>query len=151
MIYKAATPEEYISQLPPDRKDSFNKLRETILQNLPAGYEEGIQYGMLGYYVPLSIYPKGYRGNRKQPLPFTNLASQKNYIALYHSGLYAQPELLKWFKANYPKHCHTKLDMGKSCVRFKKMDSIPFDLIAQLMQKITVNEWIQLYEGSGTN
>ena len=107
-----------------------------------------MNYGMIGYIVPHSTYPNGYHCNPKLPLPFINLASQKNFIALYHMGIYANPQLLDWFVAEYPKHSTQKLDMGKSCIRFKKMDQIPFDLIAELMQKITVNEWIKCYESN---
>ena len=140
--------EDYLKEVPEERKIPMNKLRQTILNNLPQGFIEEMSYGMIGYIVPHSVYPKGYHCNPKLPLPFINLASQKNFIALYHMGIYANPELLNWFVAEYPKHCTQKLDMGKSCIRFKKMDQIPFDLIAELMQKITVNEWIKCYESN---
>ncbi|MDD7915557.1 DUF1801 domain-containing protein [Polaribacter ponticola] len=146
MTYEAKTPEEYISQLPDDRKLVVEKLRKIINKNLPKGFEEGINYKMLGYYVPHSKYPDGYHCNPKLPLPFMNIASQKNSVNLYHSGIYAIPELLKWFVNEYPKHCKRKLDMGKSCIRFKKMDDIPYELIAELVSKLTVNEWINTYE-----
>jgi len=142
----AKTPEEYIAQIPEDRIPYFKKLRETIINNIPKGFEEQISYGMIGYVVPKSIYPNGYHCDTNLPLPFANIASQKNFIALYHMGIYANPELLNWFVAEYPKHCKRKLDMGKSCIRFKKNEDIPFELIAELMQKITVKEWIDLYE-----
>lgn len=146
MQYKATTPEDYIDQIPEERKAVFSKLRKTILDNLPTGFQEQISYGMIGYVVPHELYPPGYHCDTKLPLPFINLASQKNFIALYHMGMYAKKELLDWFVAEYPKHCKTKLDMGKSCVRFKKMDDIPFDLIASLCTKMTPNDWINLYE-----
>lgn len=146
MKYEAATPDEYIAQLPEDRKEVIEKLREIIKDNLPKGFEEGINYNMLGYYVPHSIYPSGYHCDPKLPLPFMNLASQKNSVNLYHSGIYANPEIHDWFVAEYPKHAKRKLDMGKSCIRFKKMDDIPYDLIAELCTKITVEDWIALYE-----
>ena len=103
-------------------------------------------YGMLAYVVPQSIYPDGYHCNPKLPLPFINLASQKNFIALYHSGIYASKELYNWFLAAYPKHCKRKIDMGKSCIRFKNINDIPYDLIGELCAKITVAQWIEQYE-----
>lgn len=146
MKYEAATPEEYIAQLPEDRKEVVEKLRTIIKQNLPEGFEEGINYKMLGYYVPHSIYPNGYHCDPKLPLPFMNVASQKNSVNVYHSGIYAIPEIHDWFVAEYPKHAKRKLDMGKSCIRFKKMDDIPYELIAELCKKITVDDWIKTYE-----
>ncbi len=148
MQIKAKNPEEYIAQIPEDRIPYFNKLRQTILNNIPKGFEEQMSYGMIGYVVPKSLYPNGYHCDTNLPLPFTNIASQKNFIALYHSGIYANPEILNWFVGEYPKHCKRKLDMGKSCIRFKKAEEIPFDLIAELMKKITVKEWITLYENN---
>ncbi|WP_136482131.1 DUF1801 domain-containing protein [Cognatitamlana onchidii] len=146
MQYKASSPEDYISQLPQERQAPIKKLRAVILKNLPPGFEEGIQYGMIGYYVPHTTYPDGYHCNPKEPLPFMNFASQKNSINLYHSGIYAIPELYDWFVAEYPKHSKLKLDMGKSCVRFKKIETIPYRLIAELCQKITVESWVETYE-----
>ena len=142
----AKTPEEYIAQIPIDKIPYFKKLRETILQNIPKGFEEQMSYGMIGYVVPKSIYPNGYHCNTDLPLPFTNIASQKNFIALYHSGIYASKDIHDWFVSEYPKHCKLKLDMGKSCIRFKKAAEIPFELIAELMQKMSVNKWVELYE-----
>jgi len=146
MTYHANTPEEYIAQLPQDRQRVIKKLRTIIKTNLPKGFEEGINYKMLGYYVPHSIYPDGYHCNSKDPLPFLNIASQKNSVNLYHSGIYAEPKLYDWFVAEYPKHCKRKLDMGKSCIRFKKMDDIPYELIGELCKKMSVEEWITIYE-----
>jgi uncharacterized protein YdhG (YjbR/CyaY superfamily) len=146
MKYKANSPDEYIAQLTPERKAVIEKLRGIILQNLPNGFEEQLSYGMLGYVVPHSLYPAGYHVQPELPLPFINLASQKNFIALYHSGIYADPALMNWFKNEYPIHCKRKLDMGKSCVRFKSMDDIPYELIAELCTKMTPTEWISLYE-----
>ena len=142
----AKTPLEYITQLPEDRKTPIQKLRTTILEPLDPKFQECINYGMLGYVVPFTICPDGYHCNPKLPLPFMNLASQKSYIAVYHSGMYAKKEIYDWFVAEYPKYCTTKLDMGKSCVRFKKMDDIPYTLIGQLAAKMSVDEWITLYE-----
>lgn len=148
MKIEASSPEEYISKIPAERQEAFRKLRKKILDNLPEGFEEGKQYGMIAYEVPKSIYPAGYHCKPFPPLPFANLASQKNFIAFYHMGMYAKPELLDWFTAEYPKRCKYKLDMGKSCVRFKKMDDIPFGLIGELMQKMSVQEWIDIYENN---
>jgi uncharacterized protein YdhG (YjbR/CyaY superfamily) len=146
MKIHANNPEEYIAQLPEERKEVMQKLRELILKNLPKGFKEIMNYGMIGYVVPHEIYPKGYHCDSKLPLPFMNIASQKNFVALYHMGIYADENLLMWFQENYSKHCKTKLDMGKSCIRFKKMDQIPYQLIGELCQKMTVQEWISLYE-----
>ena len=146
MQIKADTPEQYIDQLPVDRKQIISKLRKTILDNLPKGFVETISYGMLGYVIPHAIYPGGYHCDPKLPLPFINIASQKNYVALYHMGIYADKKLLDWFVSEYPKHCKTKLDMGKGCIRFKKPELIPYDLIAQLTSKISSEEWIKIYE-----
>ena len=146
MQSKALTPEQYLSELPDDRKDAVLKLRNTIKDNLPKGFEEVMSYGMLGYVVPHSIYPNGYHCDPKLPLGFMSLASQKNFIAVYHMGVYGSSELHDWFVAEYPKHCKTKLDMGKSCIRFKKIDDIPYDLIAELARKMTVEQWISNYE-----
>ena len=146
MQSKATTPEQYLSELPEDRKEAMLKLRNAIKENLPQGFEEVISYGMLGYVVPHSIYPSGYHCNPKLPLPFINLASQKNFIALYHMGIYANKNLESWFFSEYPKHVKTKLDMGKSCIRFKKMDDIPFDFIGELAAKVSVEDWISNYE-----
>ena len=146
MQSKALTPEQYLSELPDDRKATMLKLRKKIKDNLPKGFEEVMSYGMLGYVVPHSIYPNGYHCDPKLPLGFMSLASQKNFIAVYHMGVYGSSELHDWFVAEYPKHCKTKLDMGKCCIRFKKMDDIPFDLIAELSRKITVKQYIDDYE-----
>ena len=146
MQSKATTPEQYLSELPEDRKEAILKLRNAIKENLPQGFEEVISYGMLGYVVPHSIYPSGYHCDPKLPLPFINLACQKNFIALYHMGIYANKNLESWFVSEYPKHVKTKLDMGKSCIRFKKMDDIPFDFIGELAAKVSVEDWISNYE-----
>ncbi|WP_336958128.1 DUF1801 domain-containing protein [Chryseobacterium contaminans] len=138
--------EDYLSKIPEERQESFKKLYNVINNNLPKGFEEISNYGMLGWVVPLKTYPAGYHCTPGTPLPFINLASQKNFIALYHMGLYSRPELLEWFVAEYPKHSKKKLDMGKSCVRFKKPEDIPFELIAELSQKMTVDDWIGIYE-----
>ncbi len=146
MIYDAATPEDYINQVPEERQQGLKTLRITILENLPIGFEEGMQYGMIGYYVPHGIYPDGYHCKPSEPLPFMSFASQKNSINIYHSGLYALPDLYEWFVSEFPKHSTRKLDMGKSCIRFKKVQDIPFKLIGELASKLTVKEWITVYE-----
>ncbi|MDI6050291.1 DUF1801 domain-containing protein [Flavobacterium sp. XS2P24] len=142
----ATTVSAYLEEIPEERKDALKKLRETILKNIPKGFVEQMTYGMIGYVVPHSIYPNGYHCNPELPLPFMSFASQKNFIAIYHMGIYANPELLNWFVTEYPKHSTQKLDMGKSCIRFKKADQIPFELIAELAQKMSVQEWITCYE-----
>jgi len=146
MTSKATTPEQYLKELPADRKEPVTKLRNTILKNIPKGFEERMTYGMIGYVVPHEIFPAGYHCDPALPLGFVNLASQKNFIALYHMGIYGSPELLKWFTTEYPKHTKAKLDMGKSCIRFKKPEDIPYKLIGDLMKKISVKDWITMYE-----
>lgn len=144
----AKTVTEYLESLPADRKEAFSKIRNIFLQKMPRGFEERIGYGMIGYVVPHSTFPAGYHCDPKLPLPFVNLASQKNFIALYHMGMYANKELLDWFVAEYPKHAKAKLDMGKSCVRFKKMDDIPYGLLEELASKMSVDDWISLYQSA---
>jgi len=146
MSLDAKTTKDYISQLPEERQEVILKLRKVILDNLPKGYEEQMNYGMLGYVVPHSIYPDGYHCDTKLPLPFMNLASQKNFVAVYHMGIYANKELMDWFIDEYPNYSKRKLDMGKSCIRFKKIEEIPYDLIGELASKISVVEWIKIYE-----
>ena len=146
MPSKAISPEQYINELPEDRKEPFQKIRQQILNNLPKQMEETISYGMLGYVVPHAVYPNGYHCNPKLPLPFMNLASQKNFIAVYSMVLYSKKELMDWFILEYKKRCKYKLDMGKSCIRFKKMDDIPFDLIGELTAKVSTKSWIKIYE-----
>jgi hypothetical protein len=142
----AKTPQEYIDSLPDDRKEAVKELRKVALKNLPKGFSEVMAYGMLGYVVPLSKYPAGYHCDPKLPLGFMNIASQKNFIAIYHMCMYGDGKLLKWFTDEYPKHTKAKLDMGKSCVRFKKLDQIPYKLIGELASKITPDQWIEIYE-----
>ncbi len=142
----ATTVSAYLEEIPEERKDALKKLRETILKNIPKGFVEQMTYGMIGYVVPHSIYPNGYHCTPELPLPFISFASQKNFIAIYHMGIYANPELLNWFVTEYPKHSTQKLDMGKSCIRFKKANQIPFELIAELAQKMSVQELITCYE-----
>jgi len=148
MLAAATTVEEYINNLPSERKEAITHLRDVIKDNLPKGFDEVINYGMIGYVVPKTLFAAGYHADPKMPLPFMNIASQKNYIALYHMGLYGSKKLLDWFKAEYPKHSTAKLDMGKSCIRFKKPEQIPFQLIAELSRKITPEDWIRIYSNA---
>ncbi len=148
MKTEANSPDEYFDNLPEERKAAMAKLRQVILENLPSGFEETISYGMIGYVVPKSIYPNGYHCDPKLPLPFVNLASQKNFIAIYHMGLYADKELMEWYVTEYAKRFPKKPDMGKSCLRFTKPELIPFDLIADLMKKMTVERWIEIWESN---
>lgn len=146
MNYKVKSVEEYIHQLPEERKEVFKKLRNIILKNIPKGFEEEMLYDMPAYFVPHSLYPNGYHVKPELPLPFINIASQKNFIAFYHMGIYNDQKLLDWFTSEYPKHVKNKLDMGKSCIRFKKIDQIPFNLLGELVSKMSVEEWIKNYE-----
>lgn len=146
MQSQAKTPDLYLKELPEDRKIAIGKLRKTILENLPEGFEEEMSYGMIGYVVPFSVYPKGYHCNPKLPLPYINIGSQKNFIAMHHMGIYGDESLMNWFLSEYPKHSKTKLDMGKGCVRFKKMDDIPYELIAELVRKVSVQGYVETYE-----
>ena len=146
MQSKATTPEAYIAEMPKDRQEAFKKLLAIIKKNLPKGFKEVMSYGMIGYVVPHTMYPAGYHCDPKQPLPFMCVASQKNFIAIYHMGIYANPELLKWFTEAHAKASSKKLDMGKSCMRYKKPEDIPYSLIGELASKITPAEWIDIYE-----
>ena len=146
MQSKATTPEEYLAELSEDRRIVMEQLRKTTLENMPKGLVEEMSYGMLGYVVPHSIYPSGYHCSPELPLPLFSIASQKNTINIYHMMLYADQNLHDWFVAEYPKHSKAKLDMGKSCIRFKKMDDIPYELIGNLLAKVSVEEWIEVYE-----
>jgi len=139
---------EYLERLPEERREAVERLREMILANLPKGFEETISYGMISYVVPHSIYPKGYHVNPEEPLPFISLASQKNHIAVYHSGIYMIPELEEWFRDEYARRVDTKLDMGKSCIRFRNPKKIPYDLLEELINKVSVEEYVDLYERS---
>lgn len=140
------TVEEILTNVPDDRKQPFNKLHEVIVKNLPKGFVAAISYGGLGYVVPHTIYPDGYHCKPSEPLPFAGIASQKHSINFYHMGIYSDPKLMKWFVTEYPKHSKQKPDMGKSCIRFKKFDDIPYKLIGELMKKMSVKDWINIYE-----
>ena len=146
MKIEANSPDEYVEKVPEERRPSFERLRQTVLDHLPAGFEEVMSYGMIGYVVPHSMYPDGYHCTPALPLPFMNIANQKNFIAFYHMGIYAEPELLEWFLSEYKALNLRKLDMGKSCMRFKKWEEIPFELIGQLVAKRSPEDWIAVYE-----
>ena len=137
---------DILSNIPSERAEHFNQLHDVIVKNLPNGFEAGISYGGLGYVIPHTLYPAGYHCKPIEPLPFAGISSQKNSINFYHMGMYSDPLLYEWFVTEYPKHSKKKLDMGKSCVRFKNPDEIPFKLIAELMRKMSAQEWINLYE-----
>jgi hypothetical protein len=145
MTSKATTPEAYLNELPADRKPAITAIRKAILDNLPKGFEETMQYGMLSYVVPHSIYPAGYHCKPADALPFISLASQKAHISFYHMALY-EGSLLEWFQEEWPKYSSKKLDMGKSCVRFKKPEDVPVELLGKLCKKMKPKEWITLYE-----
>jgi len=146
MQIKATSPDEYLEMIPEDRKEVMSKLRSVIKEKLPFGFQETMSYGMIGYVVPHTLYPNGYHCTPELPLPFMNIASQKNFIGVYHMGVYANKDLLDWFVNEFPKHSKLKLDMGKSCIRFKKPEQIPFELIGELASKMTVEQWITIYE-----
>ena len=146
MQSKATTVEAYIAELPEDRQKMINEFRKVIKKNMPKGFQECMNYGMIGWVVPHSKYPGGYHCNPKDPLPFMGLASQKNSVNFYHMGIYGDPKLLKWFTDEHAKASSKKLDMGKSCVRYKKAEDIPFKLIGELAAKISVDDWIARYE-----
>ncbi len=146
MKSKAKTAEEYISELEGVQRQQIEGLRKIVLENLPEGFEEGMGYGMLAYVVPLTKYPAGYHCDPKLPLPFINIAAQKRHTALYHSGLYADPQLNEWFVEEFTKRTGKKPDLGKSCLRFKFKDEIPEGLIGELCRKINPDHWIKIYE-----
>lgn len=140
------TVNEILKSVSEEKAESFNKLHNVIVKNLPKGFEAAISYGGLSYVIPHSLYPAGYHCKPSEPLPFASIASQKSSINFYHMGIYSSPKLLEWFVNEYPKHSKQKLDMGKSCIRFKKLDEIPYELIGELMQKMSAKEWIDIYE-----
>jgi hypothetical protein len=146
MQSKAVTVDTYLAELPEDRKRAMAGLRKVIKKNLPKGFKEGMGYGMAGWSVPHSLYPPGYHCTPELPLPFMGIASQKNFIAIYHMGVYADPQLLKWFTEAHAKASPKRLDMGKSCIRYKKPEDIPYKLIGELAAKITPEKWINIYE-----
>lgn len=145
MKNKATTPAEYLASLPDDRRKALEAVRKVIRKNLPKGYAEGIQYGMLGYFVPHSVYPDGYHCDPKQPLPFASIASQKNHMGIYLMCIYSSPEREKWFRKAWTA-TGKKLDMGKSCVRFKKLEDVPLDVVGEAIRRVPVKDYIAQYE-----
>jgi hypothetical protein len=148
MQSSAATVDEYLASLPEGRRAVMTALRKAVKKNLPKGFKEVMGYGNMGWVVPHSMYPDGYHCDPKTPLPFLGLASQKNHIAVYHMGVYSSGSLREWFEAEWPKHSSKKLDMGKSCIRFRKPEDVPVALIGELASKMTPQQWIDLYETS---
>lgn len=148
MKIEAKTVEEYIDQLPEDRQEVFKKLRKIIKLSLPQGFEEKIQYDMISYVVPRKIYPEGYHVDPSQELGFLSIGNQKNHVGIYHSGIYMISDLEEWFVNEYPNHMKTKLDMGKSCIRFKNMKTIPYELLQELFTKVTPEEFVEVYESA---
>jgi hypothetical protein len=148
MKINSLSPEEYLQNLPDAKKEAMIALRNILVTHLPTGFVEVMSSGMLGYVVPHTVYAQGYHCNPKQPLPFINLAAQKNHIALYHIGLYMNKPLSIWLEKEWIKVSKQKLDKGKGCIRFKKPSEIPFELIARLAEKITVEQWISIYESA---
>ncbi len=146
MQIKAENPEEYTSQINEQQRPAILKLREVINKSIPEGFKESTGYGMMGWCVPHSIFPAGYHCKPTDPLPFAGIAAQKNFIAVYHMGIYAIPELLNWFTAEHAKRSPKRLDMGKSCIRYKKPEDIPYDLIGELFSKLTVKDWVKVYQ-----
>jgi hypothetical protein len=144
MQSKAKTADEYILTLPDERAEIIAALRNEIKKNLPKGFEETMQYGMISYVVPHKLYPAGYHTNPKDALPFMSVASQKNHIAVYHMAVYEGP-LHDWFVKEWKKYSDKKLDMGKSCIRFRKPEDIPVKLIGELASRITPKQWIEIY------
>lgn len=147
MIKKSEAVDKYIAAQPQDRQNDLNELRDTLIKSLPSGFEETIGYGMPAYVVPHSMFPRGYHCDPKQPLPFVSFANQKNFIALYHMGIYVNTDLLNWFTEQYPLHSKRKLDMGKSCIRFKPAE-LPIKLLGELLKQMTPKDWILLYEAA---
>lgn len=145
MKSNSKTINDYIQSIPKNRKTLFLKLWETIKNNIPEGFEERLSFGMPGFVVPESIFPDGYHCNKNEPLPFLSLANHKNYISLYHMGLYMDDKLFQWFVNEYSKISKKKLGIGKSCIRFTDERDIPFDLIEELMKKMDVHTYIKLY------
>jgi hypothetical protein len=144
MTSNAQSPEEYIESLPEDRREAVRAIREVILANLPPGYEEGMQYGMIGYYVPLARFPDTYNG---QPLGLAGLANQKNHISLYLNSVYGDRDTERWFKERYADS-GKRLDMGKSCVRFRRLDDVPLDLIGETIARADLDTYLDHYRAA---
>jgi hypothetical protein len=144
MQSQAETPQEYLESLPEGRREAIAEVRQTILDNLPEGYEEAMQYGMLSYVIPLERYPETYNG---QPLGYVSMASQKNYMSLYLMGIYGEVDGRNWFEAEAEKR-GAKLDIGKACVRFRRLEDLPLDLVGEAVARIGVEDFIDKYERS---
>lgn len=138
--------EEYIDNVDEKRQGAFRELVEVVRKNIPQGFEEVMQYNMITYVVPLKEYPKGYLERIDEPLPFISLGVQKNHIAFYHLGIMSNEDLLSWFQDEYKKQVPTKLNMGKSCIRMTNVKNIPFELLGELVSKMTPDEWVLNYE-----
>lgn len=141
----AATPSAYLASLPPERRSVVKRLRATLRRHLPEGFEETMAYGMITWVVPHRLYPAGYHCDPRQALPFVSLASQEQYVALYHMGL-QQPALLAWFKAAWPRHTAARLDLGKACLRLRDAADVPYALVAELAERMTPRDWIEAYQ-----
>jgi hypothetical protein len=150
MKSEATSVDEYVAELPAQRREALEAVRAVILRNLPAGYEEGMQYGMIGYFVPHSVYPPGYHCDPKQPLPFASLASQKNHMAIYLMCIYSDRDQETWFREAWKK-TGKKLDMGKSCIRFKKIEDVPLKVIGQAIKRVPAKKFIAFYEAATKN
>lgn len=145
MQIKAESPQDYITQVSDDKREAIRKLREVIVSNLPDGFKECVNYGMIGYVVPHELFPQGYHCDPKLPLPFMSIAAQKNFVAVYHMGIYSNDKLLDWFTREHARTVSSKLDMGKGCIRYRKPDQIPYELIGTLASKMTTDDWIKIY------
>lgn len=146
MTSNAETVETYLEELEPERRELVEAIRAAIHRGLPPGFEERMIYGMIGWVVPKDTYPAGYHCDPSLPLPFINLGNQKASVNLYHMGLYVIPGLLDWFQNSWREQTSARLDMGKSCVRFKRLDNVPLSLLTELATRVTVEEWVSVYE-----
>ena len=142
MKSSAATVDEYLDELTPERREAVSTVREVVLANLPAGYQEMMDFGMIAYVVPLERYPKTYNDH---PLSYAAISSEKNYVSVHLMGIYVDADTERWFVDSY-RATGKKLNMGKSCVRFRKLDDLPLDLIGEAVGRTSVDEWIQFYE-----
>jgi hypothetical protein len=147
MQSSAKTPTEYLASLPPERRRELAAVRSVIKEHLPKGFVETMQYGMITYVVPLKVYPAGYLGKKDVPVPYASLAAQKGHLALYLMCVYGNPKLERWFKSAWEKS-GKKLDMGKSCVRFKSADALALEVIAEAIERTPVKDFVELYEAT---
>jgi hypothetical protein len=149
--YPVMTPDQYVASLPDERRETIAAIRKVINDNLKPGFEEAVDYGMLGWVVPHKLFPAGYHCDPTKPLSYMGLASQKNYISVYSMCLYGGTDLLEWFTNEWLKHSSKKLNMGKGCIRFTKTQDIPLDLIGELASRFTPQQWIEIYENTLAN